>query len=133
MAHNEFYERLHPNLAKLLLDERGKPYPVHHRIPLEYAHLFARLNINAGNNLFGIHNLVHKKINNIWTSFRRAKGKATPEDVRKAADIIDRHFGRWFNQRYEASRSASALASAESEALKEVKALVDLILKRASP
>lgn len=102
---------------------------MHHRIPLEYAHLFQRLNINARENLWGVHKLVHEGINNVWTTFRRAKGRATAEDVRKVADIVDRHFGRWFNQRYEVGRSASALAKAEADALDEVKALVDLLLK----
>jgi hypothetical protein len=129
MAHNDFYGKFHTDLAKVLLDDRGKHYPVHHRIPLEYAHLFERLNINARENLWGVHNAVHKKINNVWTLFRRAKGKATAADVRKVAAIIDRHFGRWFNQRYDAGSSASAFARAEADALEEVKVLVDLILK----
>ncbi|MCY1073098.1 hypothetical protein [Archangium lansingense] len=129
MAHNDFYGKFHADLAKLLLDERGMFYPVHHRIPLEYTHLFQRLNINARENLWGVHDLVHRKINKVWTVFRRAKGKATAEDVRKVAAIVDRHFGRWFNQPYEAGRSASALARAEADALDEVKVLVDLILK----
>ncbi|MFY0562811.1 hypothetical protein ACN28E_03120 [Archangium lansingense] len=67
--------------------------------------------------------------NNIWTAFRRAKSKAAAEDVRKVADIVDRHFGRWFNQRHEVGRSASAPAKAEADALDEVKALVDHLLK----
>lgn len=131
MAQKDFYGRFHTDLAKLLLDDRGAPYPVHHRIPLEYAHFFERLNINARENLWGVHKLVHEGINNIWTTFRRAKDKATADDVRKVAAIVDRHFGRWFNQRYEASHSASALAKAEADALEEVKVLVDFILKRA--
>ncbi|KFA91607.1 hypothetical protein Q664_20690 [Archangium violaceum Cb vi76] len=129
MAHKDFYGKFNTDLARLLIDDDGFIYPVHHRIPLEYAHLFQRLNINARENLWGVHDSVHKKINNIWTAFRRAKGKATAEDVRKVADIVDRHFGRWFNQRYEVSRSASSLAKAEADALDEVKALVDLLLK----
>ncbi|WP_143195698.1 hypothetical protein [Archangium sp. Cb G35] len=129
MAHKDFYGKFHTDLAKLLIDDNGFSYPVHHRIPLEYAHLFQRLNINARENLWGVHKLVHKGINNVWTTFRRAKGRATEEDVRKVADIVDRHFGRWFNQRYEVGRSASALAKAEADALGEVKTLVDLLLK----
>ncbi|WP_375769630.1 hypothetical protein NR798_01740 [Archangium gephyra] len=129
MAQKDFYGKLHTNLAKLLIDDDGFLYPVHHRLPLEYAHLFHRLNINARENLWGVHKLVHEGINNIWTSFRRAKGKATEEDVRKVAAIVDRHFGRWVNQRYDVGRSASALAKAEADALEEVKLLVNLILK----
>jgi hypothetical protein len=87
------------------------------------------LNINARENLWGVHRFVHEGVNKVWTAFRRAKGKATAEDVRKVASIVDRHFGRWFNQRYEAGHSASALARAEADALDEVKVLVDLILK----
>ncbi|QRK10716.1 hypothetical protein JQX13_11945 [Archangium violaceum] len=129
MAQTDFYEKLHTDLAKILLDERGKYYPVHHRIPLEYAHLFERLNINARENLWGVHDLVHTKINKVWASFRRAKSKATSKDVRKVATLVDRHFGRWLNQRYEAGRSASELARAEADALEEVNALVDFLLK----
>ncbi len=129
VAHRDFYGKLHADLAKLLLDEEGHLYPVHHRIPLEYSHLFERLNINAGENLWGVHGLVHKKVNNLWTAFRPAGSKATAEDVRKVAAIIDRHFGRWVNKPYDAGRSASALSRAEADALEEVKALADLILK----
>jgi hypothetical protein len=129
VAHKDFYEKFHSNLAKILRDENGHLYPVHHRIPLEYAHLFERLNINARENLWGLHALVHSSINKVWTVFRPVSGKATAEDVRKVVAIIDRHFGRWFNQPYEAGRSASALARAEAEAIEEVKVLVDLILK----
>ncbi|WP_420945053.1 hypothetical protein [Archangium gephyra] len=129
LAHNDFYGKFHPDLAKLLLDEWGKRYPVHHHIPLEYAHLFARLNINARENLWGVHKLIHERINKVWTAFRQAKGKATAEDVRKVAAIVHRHFGRWFNQHYEAGRSASALARAEADALAEVKVIVDLLLQ----
>jgi hypothetical protein len=129
MAHKDFYEKLHTDLANLLIDEKGRSYPVHHRIPLEYAHLFERLNINSRENLWGVHKLVHERVNVVWTAFRRAKNNATEEDVRKVAAIVDRHFGRWFNQRYEAGRSASALAKAEADALNEVRVLVDLLLK----
>ncbi|HLM46149.1 MAG TPA: hypothetical protein VK458_19930 [Myxococcaceae bacterium] len=76
-----------------------------------------------------MHKPVHERISVVWTAFRRAKDKATEEDVRKVAAIVDRHFGRWFNQRYEAGRSASALAKAEADALNEVRVLVDLLLK----
>jgi hypothetical protein len=129
VAHRDFYGKLRADLAKLLLDEEGHLYPVHHRIPLEYAHLFERLNINAGENLWGVHGLVHRKVNNVWTAFRPVGSKATAEDVRKVASVIDRHFGHWFNRPYDAGRSASALARAEADALEEVKALTDLILK----
>lgn len=128
MAHNDFYGKFHTDLAKLLLDDGKRRYPVHHRLPLEYAHLFDRLNINARENLWGVHRLVHERINNVWTAFRPAKGRATAEDVRKVAAIVDRHFGRWFNQRYETGHSASALAKAEADALDEVKVLIDLLL-----
>lgn len=41
--------------APALLDEKGFDLPIHHRHPLEYAHLFPEEDINARDNLAMAH------------------------------------------------------------------------------
>jgi len=67
---------------------------VHHRVPLEYAHLF-RANPNRVSNLIGVNERVHGLINNAWTAFRTAlNGRTpTPSEVIRQAIRIDNQFG----------------------------------------
>ncbi len=126
-AHEVFYES-NPTLKKLLVDAHEHLYPVHHRTPLEYAHLFSEMNINSAANLRGVSKLVHERINNVWTAFRPASTRASPEDVQRVVRIVDRHFERWYNQAYDSNVSAGTLIQAEEAALKEVQALLASIL-----
>ncbi|WP_224250047.1 hypothetical protein [Hyalangium gracile] len=65
------YKTLHPELAELL-EQRGALLPIHHRCPLEYAHLFPEKDINAAENLAMVTQNVHKRIDALWTRFRQA-------------------------------------------------------------
>ncbi|HZI04134.1 MAG TPA: hypothetical protein VEZ71_08945, partial [Archangium sp.] len=121
-ANTDFY-KLRPDLSKTLVDAAGSKYPVHHRIPLEHAHRFPEMNINGPANLKALHSAVHERVNNVWTAFRPAGGKASPGEVRQVADIVDRHFQRWYDAVYEQA-SETALEEAEKAALREVRMLL---------
>ncbi len=124
-AQDDFYDVFHPELHKLLRDADGNRYDVHHLIPLEYAHLFPELDINAAANLKALGKPAHEGINKMWNAFRMKAGdRVSPEQVRQMAVITQRHFGRWFNKSYEPSQSDTLLEKAIAAALDDVRALV---------
>jgi hypothetical protein len=124
-AQDDFFGVFHPELEEVLRNAKGKQYDIHHLIPLEYAHLFPELDINAAANLKALGTPVHKKINNVWTSFRAALGNdATPQQVQQVADITQRHFAGWFNKVYEPGQSDALLERATAAALEDVHALL---------
>ncbi len=125
-ARTEYFQFHNPQLAQALGKNLLKTYDVHHKIPLEYAHLFPRLDINARTNLAGVSNFVHESINTVWTAVRPASRRITPEEVQKIAAIIDKHYGRWFDVVYNPGQSAPALVRAEQAALREVRTLLHL-------
>jgi hypothetical protein len=125
-ARKEYFEVHNPKLAKALGEELIERYDVHHILPLEYAHLFPKMDINAKANLVGLAKPVHESIGAVWTQARRASQRITPREVEKVARIIDKHYSRWFDKVYDSSKSASALARAEQTALAEVQHLLGL-------
>ena len=56
----EYYKKLHPEFAELL-EEFGDEYPIHHRRPMEYAHLLASEDINAASNFAMVQRQVHTR------------------------------------------------------------------------
>lgn len=124
-AQDDFYEVLHPELAAVLRGPRGERYDVHHLIPLEYAHLFPELDINAAANLKAMGRPAHEGVNKMWNAFRMKAGdSANPEQVKKMVAITEQHFGRWFNKVYEPGQSDALLEKATAAALNDVRALV---------
>jgi hypothetical protein len=124
-AQDDFYGVFHPELDGVLRGAKGARYDIHHLIPLEYAHLFPELDINAATNLTALGKPVHGSINKIWNVFREEVGdSANPEQVRQMAVITQRHFERWFNKVYEPSQSDALLERATAAALDDVRALV---------
>jgi hypothetical protein len=94
----EYYKKLHPELASLM-DKNSQAYPVHHRRPLEHAHLFSDEDINAAANLVMMRDVVHKRINTVWTRLRKNRVALTAQEVEQVVDIIDKHFeARWYNR-----------------------------------
>ena len=120
-AREDFYGAS-PELERLLVNAKGVPFPVHHRKPLEYAHLFPGVDINARSNLRAVDETVHSSINAVWTALRNAPGKVRADEVDEVVAIVDRYFGRWYNSPYERT-TASALAEAEGAAMEQVKRL----------
>ncbi len=126
LARKEYFELHHPELAELLGKQGLSSYQVHHICPMEYAHLFPKLDINGKTNLAGLHEYVHRSINKVWSSVRDLSARMRPDDVQRVVDIVNRHYGRWFNQLYEL-KDASALSNAERAALSEVAQLKALL------
>jgi hypothetical protein len=117
-ARTEYFQFHRPELARALGNVRLRSYDVHHACPLEYAHLFPKLDINSSANLVGVYKDVHRSIGKVWNYVRPSAEKLSPRDVRRVMDIVQRHYGRWFHSVYDAS-SAPALAHAERAALAE--------------
>lgn len=125
-ARTEYFQVHNPQLAKALGKDLLKRYDVHHKIPLEYAHLFPKLDINATGNLTGIARPVHESINAVWTAVRQVSHRIDADEVSGVAAIINKHYGRWFDRVTHAGRASQSVAQAEQAALKEVRALLNL-------
>jgi hypothetical protein len=93
----KYYAELYPQFAEAL-DELGKELPIHHRRPLQYAHLFPADDINAGENLAMLRRYIHGDLNFLWERFRQARPNPTADEVKRAAEIIDRHFESWYHR-----------------------------------
>jgi hypothetical protein len=116
------YKRAHPEFANLL-DELGGELPIHHRRPLEHAHLFPLDDINAPERLAMVKRDVHDRLNALWTKFRQARPQATAQEVEKAAKTIDDSFQPWYN-RPDAPRDVPySLEEAEETVLKQLQQL----------
>jgi hypothetical protein len=93
----EYYKELYPRFARVLKGF-GEEFPIHHRRPLQYAHLFPADDINAADNLAMLQNYVHQEVNFLWTRFRKARPHPTADEVKRAAEIIDGYFEPWFHR-----------------------------------
>ena len=69
---------------------------VHHRIPLEWAHLFPKADPNRIANLVGMNNANHSLATNAWNAWRRSLGGRTPSpaEVLQQALQIDKAYGK---------------------------------------
>jgi len=98
----ELYERVYPSLFEtaeresLRCGEISSLLEVHHRIPLEYSHLF-KADPNRTANLIGLHKDVHAEISGLWTSFRNAIPNASASDVMHFSLLIDKNYGGMYN------------------------------------
>lgn len=125
-ARREYFEVHNPQLTKTLGKVLVRTYDVHHKIPLEYAHLFPKMDINAKGNLAGLVRPVHASINSVWTTVRQVSHRITSDEVNEVAAIINRHYGHWFDKPFQAGKAAPSVSRAEEAALREVKALLNL-------
>ncbi|HEX8698195.1 MAG TPA: hypothetical protein VF815_05120 [Myxococcaceae bacterium] len=121
-ARTEYFELHRPELAQALGKSGMSSYEVHHLCPLEYAHLFPRLDINGKANLVGVYKAVHWSISRVWRAVGPGSERMRPEDVHRVMKIVDKHYAGWFHRVYDPG-SASALVKAEQAALAEVRAL----------
>ncbi|HEY0093682.1 MAG TPA: hypothetical protein VGB96_05130, partial [Archangium sp.] len=116
----EYYKDLYPQLARVL-DDLAAKLPIHHRRPLQYAHLFPADDINAAENLAVLQKYVHQEINSLWGHFRKARPNPTADEVRRAAEIIDGYFEPWYH-RVDAPPGLSRTAwEAREAALRELR------------
>jgi len=71
---------------------------VHHRVPLEWAHIFPKANPNRLTNLAGIDSATHTKITNAWNAWRRGLNGRMPTqaEIVEQALHIDKTFGGSF-------------------------------------
>jgi hypothetical protein len=124
VMHERFRERRGDLVAAF--DRAKITYEIHHRVPLERAHMFPELDINAMSNLFALQRDVHKAINIVWTRFRTVPSShVTRGHVEQVAAIVDRHFRRWYNEVPATSASfQQAVQTARQKALQEVDALI---------
>ncbi|WP_309891631.1 hypothetical protein [Archangium sp.] len=116
----KYYARLYPQFAESL-DALADELPIHHRCPLQYAHLFPAEDINAGKNLAMLRRLVHQDINILWEKFRQARPKPTADEVRRAAEIIDRNFEPWYHRIDEPPGLLKTAEEAREAALRELR------------
>jgi hypothetical protein len=123
-ARRDYFQTYHPKLSKALGDA-VEDYEVHHVLPLEYAHLFPKLDINGKTNLIGLHADVHHSVNKLWSTVRTTSRPLSANDVTSVADIINKRYGRWFHTIYEPAKNGSALAEAEQAALKAIQRLLN--------
>ena len=77
--------------ARRLFEIAGKTIEgqIHHRIPLEWAHLFPKMNPNSASNLIDISEDLHIEVNKFWTTFRKSVSNPTAADVKAAARHVD--------------------------------------------
>jgi len=118
----EYYKALHPELRQLM-EEQGAAFPIHHRRPLDYAHLFPAEDINAADNLAMVTQSVHGHINRVWTRFKQLRPDPTTTEVSEAAKAIDAQFHVWYHQAGDPRGVAWALGDAERAALQTLERL----------
>ncbi|HEV2148441.1 MAG TPA: HNH endonuclease signature motif containing protein, partial [Longimicrobiaceae bacterium] len=75
--------------------QRGRAVEVHHRVPLEWSHLFPGADPNRLSNLQGLSSRDHlRKASDLWTAFRntyqRRREAPKPVDVLRYAAVVDR-------------------------------------------
>ncbi|RKG88680.1 hypothetical protein D7W82_09650 [Corallococcus sp. CA049B] len=124
-ARREYFETVNPRLARELGPLRMEEYEIHHRIPLEYARLFPRMDINQGTNLVALERTVHRSINRVWESVGQQAQRLDNRQVEALSRVIDQQYGSWFHRIHVPAESASALATAEQNALRAVKGLLE--------
>ncbi|WP_257455037.1 hypothetical protein [Archangium lipolyticum] len=119
-AARDYYMELYPQFADALRQLRGK-LQIHHRRPMQYAHLFPAEDINAGENLAMVREHVHKEVNLLWGRFRQARPSPTADEVRRAAEIIDGHFESWYHRPSDPPGLVKTTADARDAALRELR------------
>ena len=68
-----------------------------------------------------VQDYIHKEINFLWGRFRKARPDPTAEEVRRAAEIIDRHFEPWYHRAENPPGLLSTAEEAREAALRELR------------
>ena len=115
-----YYAELHPQFAEVLR-KRASELPIHHRRQLEHAYLFPDEDINAGANLVMVQNHIHKELNFLWGRFRKARPDPTADEVKRAAEVVDRHFEPWYHRAEDPPGLLNSAKEAREAALRELR------------
>ena len=104
-------KKLYRDEARLLWDRLSKVKReitdrIHHRIPLEWSHIFPRLKTSRVANLQKASYTIHKKINKMWINFKTALDgrQPTAKEVADQAKLVDEKFGDKIENLREASK-----------------------------
>jgi hypothetical protein len=116
----KYYAELYPRFAEVL-QKRSRALPIHHRRQLEHAHLFPDEDINAGENLAMVQLHVHNEINFLWGRFRQARPNPTADEVRRAAEVIDRNFEPWYHRVDDPPGLSKTVEESREAALRELR------------
>jgi len=119
-AARKYYMQLYPRFAEIM-ESKGGALPIHHRRQLEHAHLFPDEDINAAENLAMVQSPVHEKLNSLWGWFREARPAPSADEVRRAAEIIDRHFEPWYHRAVDPPGLSKTVEEAREAALRELR------------
>jgi RHS repeat-associated protein len=97
----ELWREAARNIWDALSKVSREGHHVHHRIPLEWAHLFPEMNPNRISNLKLVPRAIHEGADGVstaWAQFRHSLGgrTPTPEEVLQKAAEIDARFGQHF-------------------------------------
>jgi hypothetical protein len=124
LAREEF-ERTHPGLLQEVRGVLSGPCDVHHRLPLDFAHLFPALDVNAPGNLVAVEPRVHRLINKAWGVYTsRAGAGASATEVETVERIVRRNFEQWYSNARTTPASSEQLMQASQRALAEVEAFL---------
>ena len=76
----------------------GLDLQIHHRIPLEWAHLFPYANPNRAANLIGVPAPVHQQITSQWSLFKKTLAGRIPtaSEVQSFARRLDNRYGMYY-------------------------------------
>lgn len=126
IARRRYWQDLARKDLELLqrLTAKGAKCEVHHRLPLEFAHLAGESDINELSNLVAVEKSVHESIGRVWTALRATRIEATLVEVQEVMTIVDRNYGRWYNATFDQASQLAALQAAEQASLKDVADLV---------
>jgi hypothetical protein len=110
-------------VAKFATDKSLGRMEVHHRVGLEYAHMFPERDPNAIDNLIGLDKFVHRQISHVWTAFRAASKdkKVTRATVDKVAKSIDDEFAAYYDTPFDEDAMVDGVMAAFHRAESEVK------------
>jgi hypothetical protein len=121
----EDFDKLRPELVKKLKEVLDDPFHVHHRIPLDFAHLFPSRDINAIDNLAAVEPRVHRLINKVWGQYtQRAGARATTAEIEAVEEIVRKHFGRWYSNPQNVPAPEELLGRSVQGALAELETLL---------
>lgn len=86
------YDRVNPGRRQI------EDLQIHHRIPLEWAHVYPNANPNRFANRVGLPVNVHRQVNSRWAAFRKGLGGRMPtsSEVMEFALKIDWEFGIYY-------------------------------------